>query len=664
MTKRSSKETEEEVIPQIVTETVQTAEEYAALKEDFAQILQRGINGFQENTPGRHINYTALRLQGRYGLIVKTNRRGLIEIPEMSGLEVDNQGRVRHQRMYIGMNCNSVTTKNTFTSVTVLRPGETTVKEFEANAGAHELLKVATIHAQKTGEAFQQKVDEGEVEYFPRTVGPQQQTDSVNWADGETDISIDQVFQIIQLARQTLRTELASKLLDCQIVFFHIIDTAEISDTNGNKLDTAVPRTGISIQITTDKKNVVHETIRGVGGMSALLKYDPAVGIEDTIITLAKKAAKYARDLDRSQPCSILGNEAHVLLDGAVSGVLGHEVLGHPSEQDLILVNKKDQDVDLNLKARIGGQVSENSAFGIVDDGHKEIVLGTKTLTHCFGALPYDDDCCPAKRTVLVKNGIQTLALTGADGFEELLDGLQENTVKALKEHGLSGNLRSETYNKPSMIRMTNTYILPNEKGPKTLEKMASLVPKTKKGVYLATCQGGWVDPSTGNFEVTGQLGYLIENGIITDKPVNNIKVHGNISKFGSKIKSIGASETIGSSTGFCGKAGSWVPVEDGGPALLIENASIGDDIQEWLWQDKFTEYHKQTLEVVNKQRDNSEIYFKFVEDATNGESQQHNKICMVTYRMSVEDEVKLLRGPIHDTANYILGPNGTLEEK
>lgn len=639
-------------------------EEYATLKDDFGQILQRGLSGFQENTPGRHIEHVVLRLQGRYGLIVKTNKRGLIEIPEMSGVEIDNQGRVRHQRMFIGMNCNSITKKNTFTSVTVLRQGETTVKEFEANAGAHELLKIATTHSQSAGEALQQKIDEGEKEYFQRFKVSENQVDSVNWLAGDDEISVDRVFSLVQLARQTLRTELASKLADCQIVFFHVVDTAEISDTAGNKVDTLVPRTGITIQVTTDKKNTITEMIRGTGGMSAILRHDPTKTFEETIIGLATKAARYAKDLDRAQPCSVLQGEAHVLLDGSVAGTLGHEVLGHPSESDIIIANKHDQEVDLNLKARLGGQVSENPAFSLIDDGSREVDLGSKHITHCFGALPYDDDCCKAKRTTLVQNGTQVLALTSADTLEELVNGLQENTAKNILEHGLSGNLRSETYSKAAMVRMTNTYILPNERGPKNLEKMAGLVPKNKKGVYVATCQGGWVDPETGNFQVTGQLGYLIENGVITDKPVKDVLIHGNISKFGSKIKAIGSSDTVSVSTGFCGKNGSWVPVEDGGPALLVENVTVGEEANVWSWQESFKEYTRQNAEVASSQRDKCEVYFKFVDDATKGEAQNHDKICMVAYRLPVEDEIKLLMGSPIDLAEYALGPNGTLEEK
>ncbi len=536
---------------QVKKATTAPPEEYAALKEDFAQIIDRGIKGFQEKTPGRQIEHITMRLQGRYGLIVQTNRRGLIEVPEMSGIEMDNQGRKKKQRMIMGMNCSASTKKSIFGTVTVLRPGETTVKEFEANAGAHELLKFTVERAQKKGEELQRKIDEEELDYWPRYQGPKGQEASANW-DTEGVPSIDRVFKLVTLARQTLKAELGAKLADCKIVFFHIVDTMEVSDSNGCKIDTAIPRTGFAIQAQTDRGNSAYDTIRGTGGLSVLTRHNKTKTPEEVIEELAKRVARYCRDIDRAQPCSILGGEAHVVLSGEVSGVLAHEVYGHTSESDIIVANKRDKDVDLNLKARLGGQVSENSAFNIIDDGRFKIMLGDKEITHCYGALLVDENGSPAQRTALVTNGIQTLVINSPGTLNEITDGLPENIKEGLIEHGLSGNFRNERYDKKPMVRMTNTFILPNEEGPKSAEEMAAMIPKSKKGVYVVTCKGGWVDPDTGQFEITGHLGYLIENGVITDKPVKNVIIHGHIAKFGGKIKAIGSSETVATSTGYC----------------------------------------------------------------------------------------------------------------
>ena len=658
----TEKKAQKKVAKKKVATKTSPPEEYAALKEDFAQIIDRGIKGFQEKTPGRQIENLTMRLQGRYGLIVQTNKRGLIEVPEMSGIEMDNQGRMKKQRMMMGMNCSASTKKTVFGAVTILRPGETTVKEFEANAGAYELLKLTTEAAQKRGEQAQRKIDEEELECWPRYQEQKGQIASSN-RDIEGPPSIDQIFKLVTLARQTLKSELGAKLADCKVVFFHIVDTMEISDSNGAKIDTAVPRTGFAILVKTDQGHQAYETVRGTGGMSVLTRHDPTKTPEQVIEELSKKVAKQCRDLDRAQPCSVLGGEAHVILSGHVAGTLAHEVYGHISESDIVLSNKHDKDVDLNLKARLGGQVSENSAFNVIDEGNFKVKLGKKEINHCFGALIVDENGSPAQRTNLVVNGIQTLVMNSPATLNEVTDGLPENIQNGLRKHGLSGNFRNERYDKVPMVRMTNTYILPNEDGPKSVNDMAAMIPKSKKGVYVTSCKGGWVIPDTGQFEITGQLGYLIENGTITDKPVKDVVIHGHIAKFGSKIKAIGSSDTLQISTGFCGKNEQWVPVEDGGPALLIENAPVGEEKPTWYFEDSFKEYKRQMLEVACGKRKRSEVYLRFIEEA-GGESKKHSAVCMLNNYLSVDDEVALLRGNQVDTADYILGADGKLEEK
>jgi uncharacterized protein YbaR (Trm112 family) len=159
-------------------------------------------------------------------------------------------------------------------------------------------------------------------------------------------------------------------------------------------------------------------------------------------------------------------------------------------------------------------------------------------------------------------------------------------------------------------------------------------------------------------------LGYLIENGVITDKPVKDVIIHGHIAKFGSKIKAIGSSDTVETSTGYCGKNKQWVPVEDGGPAILVEDAPVGDVKPDWFWQESFNEYRRQMLEVACGKRKKSEVYLKFVEDATEGEAKKHSSVCMLNKQLSVDDEVKMLRGSETDISDYVLGVDGKLEAK
>ena len=137
--------------------------------------------------------------------------------------------------------------------------------------------------------------------------------------------------------------------------------------------------------------------------------------------------------------------------------------------------------------------------------------------------------------------------------------GKEQEIAEKIKEHGVSGNVRREKYDSSPLIRMTNTFISPDPNGVSSKEEMAAKIPKNKKGLYVETVNGGWVDPDQGTFCIEVNLGWLIENGLITDKPVKNIKVTGNISKFMNSIKGIGNEKTLGIFSGYCGKDGQWV---------------------------------------------------------------------------------------------------------
>lgn len=652
----------QETAPKIPENT--KPDEYANLKNDFAQIIDRGIKSFQEKTPGREVNNLTLRLQGRYGMVVKTTDRGLIEMPEMSGIETDNQGQTKIQRFFLGLNCGAATKDVAFQSVDLLRPGETTAKEFEVNAAAYELLKKTITKAQEEGERLQRRIEEEEEEHWDRFTDGKGQKLSVNH-----DVSgfppADRMFNLVSLARQTLKKELGAKLKECQLMAFFTADTQELADSKGNKIDTVVPRTGFGIQAVTNKNNQVFDVIRGTGGIEALMRYDKDKTPEEAVELLAQRVAKHCVDMDRAQPSSSLGSECHVIFGPQATGVLIHEIYGHVLESDIVIDNRRDKDVDLNLKSRIGGQISENSDFSIIDDGNFTVQLGKKTFTNCYGALVADDDGAPAQRTVTVEDGIQVGVLSSADTLNEILHNLPDDIKERIEQNGLTGNLRSQRFDKEPMVRMTNTFALPNEKGPDSIEKLAAMIPKTKKGLYLATVSGGWIDTDSGEFQITGQLGYLIENGVVTDKPIKNALIRGNITKFGSKIKAVGSSKTITETfTGVCGKSGSYVPVEAGGPAVLVEDAELTRDISSWHWVESCQEYIKQLEEVTAGQRKRSEIYFRFVEDATEGKVRDYSQICLVTSDLPIDDEIKMLLGDELTHADFILGEHGDLDEQ
>lgn len=632
-------------------------DEYCQLTTDFAQIVKRAKDSYQEKAPGREIDFVALFMGSRSGIICKADERGIPQVT-VSGEEADNQGNKRTQRFYIGLQA-EVSTKDTDFRSANLAERETIVKEFEVTSQGHELVKVAINEAQRAGEKIQRKVDEENYEWFPlyHVEGAER---SIN-CDCHPKLELDQVVSLVAGARQVIRQALGAKLDKVEVLFVKWSEHTEYADTDGTRVDQVLPRLGITISVRTKDGSEAFSAIRGaMGGMEILRRYEaPGENERDylsIVQDLAQEVAKEAIDLDRAQNASILGTECPVILSPAVAGVLVHEVFGHTSEGDIICDNRRSKSATLTLKSRLGAQVSDHPGFSIIDTGAATVNLGRRTVRNAFGAIVVDEHGCPAKETVLVDRGIQVNALNDRYTFNEILDGLKDDIVAGMKAHGLTGNVRREKYDVPPQVRMTNTYILPDERGPKSLAEMAALIPKNKKGVYIKSCQGGWVNPDGGEFMLNGNLCYLIENGTVTDKPIKGVKVTGNVAKFVDSVRAIGASETIDRTfTGYCGKNDQWVPVEGGGPLLYIENAKLAavNAAAARPWSALVAEYDLQHRQASEGKRTARSIYVPEIGEVI-GKNADQARVCLVTVSLRVDEEVDFVLGQ-RDRAQYAL---------
>jgi|GEM_PF-1934329 len=636
-------------------------DEYWLLKKDFAQINQRGFKSFQESTPGREIDWLSLYMSSRYGTVITTDERGIPQV-KTSGIEFTPQGEKRIQRFYIGLR-GEVATKDFAVQSVNLSGNDTIVKEFEVNSAGYKLIKNVIEEAQKKGEKVQRKIDEEEEPFFPFYHPRVKNIISINH-NIEEGVNLDLAVNLVANARQVVKQELGAKVEDIKINFFKTADVMEYADTDGNMIDVVTPRVGISIQIETKDKNNAFGSIRGaMGGTEILRRFeeDPNADYVEIVRKLAKEVSKDAIDLDRAQSTSILGNECPVIFGSAAAGVLAHEVYGHASEADTILTNKKNKAAEINLKGRIGGQVSENTKFQVIDTGLAHFKVGKKLIKYAFGSIICDEHGTLPKITPLIQRGVQKLCLNSRYTINEIMDGLTGEVKEEMEKHGLTGNVRTEKYDNVPLIRMTNTFILPNdEDGKDTLEEIAALVPKNKKGVYIKSCDGGWVETNTGEFEISGRLGFLIENGIVTDKPIRNIKVKGNLNKFGAKIKHIGSSKTITSVfTGYCGKRGQMVPTESAGPIIFAEDVEVISGTRK-SFDRVVQEYIRQNEEIAKGLRTPDNIYIREVDEDSEMDITNQENLCVVTAYLSPEEEVKLLLGE-KVYAEYKMGLEGDI---
>lgn len=249
---------------------------------------------------------------------------------------------------------------------------------------------------------------------------------------------------------------------------------------------------------------------------------------------LATKAAERAIALLDARAAK--GGRMNAILDPELAGVFAHEAVGHASEGDLV---KEGNSV---LRGRIGEQIGVEG-LTIVDD----------PSIHEFGFEPFDAEGSAVERTEIISGGRVNAYLHSRE------------TAFALG-NGAPGHARAMPGEAP-LVRMSNTFI---ERGDATLEELLEVC---GNGVLLKGSRGGQVDPGRGVFQFNAEYGYEIRDGEI-GALLRDVSLSGEILKTLHQIVLIGNDLEL--HQGYCGKGGQSVPVSDGSPHILLEDAFVG----------------------------------------------------------------------------------------
>ncbi len=303
-----------------------------------------------------------------------------------------------------------------------------------------------------------------------------------------------------------------------QIAFF---------DSSGNEYRYELCRCGFSVLAVASRGGVVqmgYERDHTIRGLNIRHRHDLAQGSAERAISLLD--AKPAK-----------GGMMHAILDPELGGVFAHEAVGHAAEGDLV------REGNSVLQGMIGRTIGSD-AITIVDD---------PSLVE-FGFCPVDDEGSATMRTEIIRNGTlqsylhsrETLARVGGDGG--------------------AGHCRGMAGEMP-IVRMSNTFI---ENGDASLEEMLE---SCRNGILLKGSRGGQVDPGRGMFQFNAEYGYLIEGGECTSM-VRDVSLSGEILQTLHAVTLVGKDRAL--HPGYCGKGGQTVPVTDGAPHLLLEQAVVG----------------------------------------------------------------------------------------
>ncbi|MDR1055481.1 MAG: TldD/PmbA family protein [Prevotellaceae bacterium] len=234
------------------------------------------------------------------------------------------------------------------------------------------------------------------------------------------------------------------------------------------------------------------------------------------------------------------GGEIPVVMGAGGSGILLHEAIGHAFEADF---NRKNISI---FSDKLNKKVCDEH-ISVVDDG---------TIVNNRGAVSIDDEGAEGQKTYIVKDGILTSYL--------------HDRISA-KHYGVAptGNGRRESFRNMPIPRMRVTYM---ENGNVSEQDIISSV---KKGIYVKQFTNGQVNIGAGDFTFFVKLGYLIEDGKLT-QPIKDINIIGNGPKALADITMVANNLELDNGGWTCGKDGQSCPVTQGMPSALVKKLTVG----------------------------------------------------------------------------------------
>ena len=227
-----------------------------------------------------------------------------------------------------------------------------------------------------------------------------------------------------------------------------------------------------------------------------------------------------------------------VAIGNGFGGVIFHEACGHSLEASSVAYGNS------QFCGKLGQKIAHEKVTAI-DDG---------TIPNDWGSINIDDEGTPARRNVLIENGV--LKTYMIDKFNGRRMGMAP-----------TGNARRQSFSFVPTSRMTNTFIAPGS------DKNEDIISSIEYGLYAKEMGGGSVNPVTGEFNFAVNEGYLIRNGKVCE-PVRGASLVGKGSEVIQKIDMVGSDLLCGQ--GMCGSSSGSIPTNVGQPLIRVSSITVG----------------------------------------------------------------------------------------
>ncbi len=177
-----------------------------------------------------------------------------------------------------------------------------------------------------------------------------------------------------------------------------------------------------------------------------------------------------------------------VIIGSSQVGLQIHESCGHPSELDRALGQ------EINFA---GASFLTPEKLGKLQYGSPIVnLVADATAAGALGSFGFDDEGVQGQCVYIVKDGIFSGYLSSRD------------TAHLIGLHRSGGAMRSESWNRAPIIRMTNISLLPGTAG--TLE---DLIAATDDAILMETNKSWSIDNLRYNFQFSTEIGWEIKNG-------------------------------------------------------------------------------------------------------------------------------------------------------
>jgi TldD protein len=305
-----------------------------------------------------------------------------------------------------------------------------------------------------------------------------------------------------------------------------------VANTRGTCVRNRSVRTRIALSVVAadqDSRQIAREIIGQQSGFEMIEDLTPE---NYSLQAVARAVALLSADAPPS-------GAMPVVFDPDITGLLAHEAFGHNSEADLV------RNGESIISGRMGDRVGSD-LVNITDDS---------TIPDAWGSYTYDGEGTPGARRVLVEQGV----------VRNFLHSLE--TAAHFKMAPM-GSARAQNHQYPPIVRMSNTFFEPGSSSFEDLLKQAG------QGLYIKGALGGYVATEKGQFTCSASEGWTIKNGVL-DRPVRDVSVSGLVLEALANV--IGVSNAFSlEMPGTCGKSGQGMPVNAGGPHILLASLVVG----------------------------------------------------------------------------------------